>query len=116
MPLSLEGKVFCSVANAVNGEVDGNTVFRFSQKGSIVSAVYEGGSIAQGHLLATMDAQGNLEMRYHHLNRDGHFKIGKCRSTYALLADGRLRYDEQWQWLCDDFSTGTSAIEEVPLE
>lgn len=112
--LCLDGKVFRSVANTANGEVDGQTVFRYSQKGDIVSAVYSGGAIVQGQLLATMDADGQLDMRYHHLNRDGHFKIGACRSIPVVLRDGRIRYDEMWQWLCDDRSTGRSVIEEVP--
>ena len=110
--LCLDGKVFRAVSNTANGEVDGQTVFHYSQSGDIVTARYSGGPIVQGQLLATMDDHGELDMRYHHLNREGQFKIGMCRSVPTRLPDGRIRFDEAWQWLCDDLSSGRSAIEE----
>ena len=108
----LDGKVFRSVSNTANGEVDGETVFHYSQSGDIVTALYSGGPVVQGQLLATMGDNGELDMRYHHLNREGQFKIGMCRSVPTRLPDGRIRFDEVWQWLSGDQTSGRSAIEE----
>ena len=113
MKFSLNGKVFRSVANTENGEVTAETIFKYSQNGSIVSAEYSGGNIVTGHILATMADNGELHMRYHHLNHDGEFMLGQCISTPVLLPDGRMKYCENWQWLSGDMSKGYSEIEEV---
>jgi len=113
MKFSLHGKVFRSVANTDNGEVSSKTIFKFSQNGNIITAEYAGGKIIAGHILATMAENGELHMRYHHLNHVGEFMLGKCISTPALLPDGRMKYCENWQWLSGDMSTGYSEIEEV---
>jgi len=114
MFISLNGKKFRTVTNSLNGEVSHDTIFHFTQTGSIVTATYAGGSIIQGQLLATMDEDGVLDMRYHHVNKDGQFMLGKCTSTPTLLPDGRIKYSEHWQWLSGDMSSGYSEIEEVP--
>ena len=109
----LDGKRFRSVVNSENGEVGGDTVFAYSQTGDIVTAVYEGGAIVRGQLLARMLSDGRLDMRYHHLNTAGEFMLGRCLSTPEPLSDGRLRFHEEWQWLSGDGSSGTSIIEEI---
>lgn len=112
--ISLDGKKFRSVANTPNGEVSADTLFNFRQEGRLVTGTYEGGEIVQGQLLAVMGDGGELDMRYHHINRDGEFMLGKCLSTPDVLPDGRIKYHERWQWLSGDMSSGESAIEETP--
>jgi hypothetical protein len=106
-------RAFRSIANTPNGEVSGDTIFHYQQQGDIVSATYSGGSIVHGSLLAKVDDEGCLDMRYQHINQRGELMTGKCRSTPSRLPDGRIRLDEDWQWTSGDLSTGTSAIEEV---
>jgi hypothetical protein len=106
-------RYFRSIANTPNGEVSGDTVFHYQQEGNIVSAVYRGGNIVYGTLIAKVDADGCLDMRYQHLNQKGDFMTGKCRSTPTRLPDGRIRLDEEWQWTSGDLSSGTSAIIET---
>ena len=113
MEYNLEGKVFRSVSNTSNGEVGADTRFHYRQAGDIVTANYRGGGILVGHLIATVLADGQLDMRYHHLNDKGDFMLGKCLSTPERLPDGRLRFKEHWQWLSGDLSSGSSEIEEV---
>lgn len=72
-----------------------------------------GGAIVFGTLIAKCDKAGNLEMRYQQLNLDGNLMTGKCASTPEILADGRIRLHEKWQWTCGDFSEGESIIEEI---
>ena len=110
---NLDGKVFRSISNTGNGDVGADTVFHYRQAGEIVTADYSGGGIVVGHLIATVLADGQLDMRYHHLNDKGEFMLGKCLSTPERLPDGRLRFKEKWQWLSGDMSSGYSEIEEV---
>lgn len=112
MPYNLDGKVFRPVANTANGEAGADTRFHYRQTGDVVTATYSGGEIVTGHLIAKMLPNGQLDMRYHHLNRGGAFMLGKCLSTPTRLADGRLSIHEQWQWLSGDGSSGESHIEE----
>ena len=115
MKYNLEGRVFRSVQNTENGEAGDETVFYYRQKGNLVFAEYHGGTILRGHLLAKVLENGQLDMRYHHLNNKGEFMLGKCLSTPELLDSGRLKFKESWQWLSGDMSSGYSEIEEVCL-
>jgi hypothetical protein len=113
MIYDLDGKIFRSVTNSDNGEVGRETRFHYRQTGDIVTATYAGGSIVDGHLIATVGPGGVLDMRYHHVNDRGELMVGTCRSTPEQLPDGRLRFHEEWQWLSGDRSAGQSTIEEV---
>lgn len=110
MDYDLEGRVFRSVTNTENGEVGADTVFHYRQSGNIVSAEYRGGAIVVGHLLARVLPGGRLDMRYHHINRDGELMVGQCLSTPELTESGKLLFKEEWQWLTDDRSSGYSEI------
>ena len=113
MKYNLEGKIFRSVTNTENGEIGTASLFYYHQDGELVWAEYRGGSIVSGHLLAKVLKNGQLDMRYHHLNNKGEFMLGKCLSTPEVLPDGRLKFKESWQWLSGDMSAGYSEIEEV---
>jgi hypothetical protein len=113
MKYNLDGKRFRSVVNSANGEVGEQTVFEYHQHGDIVTATYSGGSILLGQLLGRVLADGRMELRYHHLNGEGDFKLGMCLSTPERLPDGRLQFHESWQWLSGDRSSGTSLIQEI---
>ena len=113
MKFDLRGLKFRSVANTPNGQVGEETIFHYGQDGNIVTATYAGGGIAQGQILAKVLETGQLDMRYHHLTDAGEFMLGRCISTPERLPDGRLRFNEAWQWLSGDHSAGQSAIEEV---
>ena len=63
MKFALNGKNFRSVTNTENGEVTSETIFKYSQNGSIVTAEYSGGNIVTGHILATMAENGELHMQ-----------------------------------------------------
>ena len=113
MDYNLEGKIFASVSNTDNGEVSEDTLFYYHQEGSIVWAEYEGGPIKKGHLIANVIKGAKLEMRYHHINNGGEIMIGKCISTPRLLDDDRIKFQEEWQWLSGDKSSGYSEIIEI---
>lgn len=113
--INLNNKIFTSIENTSNGEVSGNTVFNYYQNGNHVWADYSGGSVVRGHLIATMDNNGNLNMRYHHINDKNQLMTGTCKSKPEILPDGRIRFYEKWKWTSGDFSTGESIVEETVL-
>ena len=107
------GQRFVSIANTPNGEVTGDTIFEYHQMGNVVWASYEGGAIRKGMLVAVVGTGDSLDMRYQHVNMRGEIMTGVCRSTPEVLADGRIRLHEQWQWSSGDLSKGESVIEQV---
>jgi len=111
--INYDGRRFVSVSNSGNGEVDSATVFHYHQEGRLVWATYRGGAIRFGTLIAKVDENDCLDMRYQHCNGAGELMTGKCRSTPEVLSDGRLRLCEIWQWTSGDFSHGESVIEEI---
>ncbi|AQG79025.1 n-acetylglutamate synthase [Spirosoma montaniterrae] len=106
-------KTFRSVTNTANGEVGNETLFYYRQQGQIVWADYSGGSIVKGFLIATVQNDNSLNMRYQHVNKRGELMTGRCQSTPEILPDGRIRLHERWQWTSGDGSAGESIIEEV---
>ncbi len=114
MQFNYEGRVFRSVSNSPNGEVSGDTRFHYHQQNEIVWATYGGGSVVFGTLIAKVNSDGALEMRYQHVTSNGEFMTGECRSVPEILPDGRYRLHESWHWTCGDHSEGVSVIEELP--
>jgi hypothetical protein len=110
---NLEGKIFKSISNTENGEVSEDTIFHYHQNENIVWADYSGGSVVKEHLIANVIQNGKLDMRYHHINTDGKIMLGKCLSTPSITKDGLLKFNEEWQWLSEDKSSGHSEIIEV---
>lgn len=113
MDFNFDGRRFRASENSATGEVSGATLFAYRQDGNIVWGSYEGGGVRCGQLLALMGENGELDMRYHHVNLAGALMTGVCRSVPTRLADGRYRVEEMWRWTCGDGTTGRSVLEEV---
>lgn len=113
--LNLNGRVFQAVANSQSGEVSAATIFRYWQQGFVVTGRYEGGQILHGQLLAVWRDDGTLDMRYQHINAGHELMTGRCLSTPEVLADGRIRLHESWQWTCGACASGTSIVEQLPV-
>ena len=107
------GRTFRSVNNTANGEVNEQTLFHYQQQGQIVWATYQGGAIQWGTLIATVDVDGCLDMRYQHINTSGELMTGECRSAPEILPDGRICLHEKWQWTSGNRSAGESTVEEI---
>lgn len=111
--IDYNGKVFRTVQNTANGEVNESTIFYYFQNGNMVWADYSGGDVIKGHLIAKVDDRGNLDMRYHHINKKDEIMTGICYSKTEVLENGKLRLHEEWEWTCRDNSKGKSIVEEV---
>ncbi len=110
---NLNNKYFTTAKNSSDGEVDENTSFHYHQQDRLIWAEYSGGEIVKGHLIGIINDNCQLEMRYHHINKSGELMTGKCTSTPKILADGRIKLKENWQWTCGNFNSGQSEIVEV---
>ena len=111
--ISYSGRRFCPTENSATGEVGPGTVFSYEQDGDVVSATYRGGDVRFGSLVATADAEGNLDARYQHVNTSGELMTGECRTRPEVLPDGRMRLHEEWRWTSGDRSSGRSVVEEI---
>lgn len=93
------------------GEASEATVFEYHERGGFVWARYEGGALRLGFLVGTREGD-RLDFRYSQLNENGETSNGRCSTTISLLADGRLRLEEDWSWESKP-GAGKSAAEEI---
>jgi hypothetical protein len=63
--------------------------------------------------MGLIDLNGNIEMRYHHININNEIMTGICHSTPEIMSNGKIRLHEIWQWTSGDQSKGNSVIEEI---
>jgi hypothetical protein len=111
--MDYNNKLFRVKENTDNGETSSETIFHYKQEGNVVTSEYSGGEIRKGHLIALVDENGNLDMRYHQINTKGELLTGICKSTPEVLPNGKIRLHEKWQWTSGDHSFGESIIEEI---
>jgi len=111
--MNYNNKKFRAVSNSDNGEVSIEMVFHYKQTGNIVTCEYQGEQIAKGHLIGIVADDGSIDMRYHQINKRGQLMTGLCLSTPEILADGKIRLHESWQWTSGDNSRGNSVLEEI---
>ncbi|MDX1477808.1 MAG: hypothetical protein R3301_08865 [Saprospiraceae bacterium] len=112
--IDLNNKHFRATANSGAGEVDTRTRFTYYQDGEVVWGTYAGGSIRFGTLTGVMEDSGQLRFAYQHVNDNLRIMTGFCRSTPEILADGRIRMHETWEWTSGGEDAGQSVIEEIP--
>jgi hypothetical protein len=111
--MNYNDKVFRAISNSDNGETSSETIFKYFQEGNILTATYAGGVIAKGNIIGKVDENGNIEMRYQHININGEIQTGKCTSIPEVMPNGKIRLHESWQWTSGDMSSGKSIIEEI---
>ncbi len=113
MKINYNNKTFIPVENSENGETSEDTIFKYRQSGKILTSEYSGGHIQKGHLIGLVDENGNIEMRYHQVNDKGELMTGICFSKPEILANGKIRLHETWEWTSGDKSKGNSILEEI---
>jgi hypothetical protein len=111
--MNYNDRKFRPISNTNNGDASEQTIFHYKQQGNILTCEYSGGQIIKGQLLATVDDEGNIDMRYHHINRKGELMTGVCNSRPEILPNGKIRLMEDWQWTSGDRSKGHSILEEI---
>lgn len=108
--ISLDGRTLVGVSNTADGEVSGDTRFRFDQTGDRIYAHDAGGDIVDGHLVGTFDGS-EWDVRYSQINSQHETASGHAVGTVTRCADGRIRVTDEWEWESQDGS-GESVLEE----
>lgn len=108
-----DGKKFCPRVNTENGEVNGETIFCYHQRGNELWAEYAGGEIKKGYLIGFVAENGELDFCYQHINTQGQIRVGKCHSIPTTLENGKIELSEEWQWLNGEQSKGSSIVTEI---
>lgn len=109
----LDNKVFISLANTANGDVNRATRFYYSQKGLMITAKYEGGMIQIGSIVGKMLSDFEFEIYYQHLTVTNELRSGQCKTRIERLDNDVIKLIEDWQWLNGDLSKGHSELIEV---
>ncbi len=79
--INYHGRRFRPVRNTANGETSSETIFHYQQNGRVLTCAYAGGRIVTAHLIALVDDDGGIDMRYHQVNDKGELLTGVCRSV-----------------------------------
>ena len=113
MPRTLTGRTFRVVSNSAHGQSGSVTEMEFTGDDAFVTAIYAGGSVRFGQVLARRTDDGALDMHYHAGSPTGEIRAGHGRATFAADQQGKLRMFIEWQWLTGDHSAGHSEWAEV---
>ena len=113
MTINYHGRKFSGMTNTPNGQVNGDTIFRYEQHDDILTATYSGGRILEGYILGRVMQNSSLQFVYHHIDDNGHLRSGHCVSIPQVLPDGRIRLHEKWAWTFGGAGTGESMVEEL---
>lgn len=105
--INFNNKRFSLVDNSENGKVNSDTVFEYSQEGSLVTANYHGGTVIYGKIIAVLKGD-QLNMRYQCLTTDNELKTGKAIAKVTQLPNGKLKLSLNWEWLDGDHKKGVS--------
>ena len=108
MLMNLTGKMFRAISNSNNGNLNTETVMRFTSDDTVITGFYSGGTIAIGHVLAKRINKMELEMLYHGATKEGVHNAGKAHATFSPDDTGRMHMHLDWQWLTGDQSKGQS--------
>ncbi|GLQ19973.1 n-acetylglutamate synthase [Algimonas porphyrae] len=108
-------RLFRAIVTKGDGDVGGDTLFRYDQRGSVLMGSYSGGDIDYGSLVGSVRADGSLYFLYHHITKSGLLRSGLCESRPEILPSGKIRLHEQWQWTSGlgVGDRGTSILEEI---
>lgn len=109
-------RLFRAVETQGDGDVGGDTLFRYEQRGDMLMGTYSGGEVEWGTLVGTVRSDGSLTFLYQHRTKAGKLRSGRCESKPEILKSGRIRLHERWQWHGRGGTPGAfgqSVIEEV---
>jgi hypothetical protein len=110
-PISLDRIQMHVVSTAQGGEVNNETLFDFTQDGSVISARYTGGKIKLGYLVGILTDE-DFKFRYTQVDNDGRLDGGYSTCEISRMADGRIRLLEHFKWESRE-GTGTNVFEEI---
>jgi hypothetical protein len=111
-PISLDGVKMNVIKTAENGVVNHETIFHFSQKDGIVSAVYQGGKILKGFLVGKLSTANQLEFSYCQMQIDGKLDNGLSTCQLSKNENGKITLTEHFEWKSRPGEFGTNVFQE----
>ena len=108
-------RLFRAVKVDGKGDVGEETLFKYEQRGILLTATYSGGKVNFGTIVGTVHRDGSLSFLYQHLTKAGELRAGQCDSRPEILKSGRIRLHESWVWTYGPNAgeSGESIVEEV---
>ena len=111
MQIDYDGRRFSPAGPGA--EHESGRVAEYRQQQDLLWGEFSGGQARRGSLTGTCTEDGVLDFAYCLVLDSGEIISGRCHSTPTVLADGRIRLDEQWERFEPHAASGTSALEEV---
>ena len=112
-PPRLTGRTFRALSNSAHGQSGSATEMQFTGDDAYVTAIYAGGGVRLGQVLARRTSDDALDMHYHAGSTKGDIRAGHGLATFAADQQGKLRMFIEWQWLSGDHGAGHSEWLEV---
>jgi hypothetical protein len=107
MEINFNNRTFSLVKNSGDGKANGQTVFKYSQKGNLVTADYYGGSIVYGKIIAVMKYK-HLHMQYQCLTTDNELVAGNAVAMISRAHNNKIKLKLYWQWMGKKKGSGIS--------
>ncbi|WP_298532474.1 n-acetylglutamate synthase [uncultured Algibacter sp.] len=111
--INYNNKRFKLLSSSDNSEVSTSIIFNYKQDNNLLTCNYSGDQILSGHLMGIVESNGHINMRYHQVNKKNVLMTGICYSKPEIMASGKIRLHENWQWTSGDLSKGESVLEEI---
>lgn len=109
--INLNGLTMNAVETDKNGVIGVDTIFKFKQDGTFVSAEYAGGKIRQGFLIGINSGRG-LTFRYCQLETDCTLNSGESKCKLEIGNNGLVRIIENFEW-ASRAGSGRNIIQEL---
>jgi hypothetical protein len=107
--MTLAGKTFRAIANSSNGTISTDTTMTFvSEDERGILAVYAGGTIRTGQVVARRKDDSTVEMLYQCVTLSHELKAGRALARFSHTPEKKLCMHLDWQWLTGDQSGGVS--------
>ena len=105
-------KAFALLQNTEGGQVNAETVFKYKQKGDLVTADYSGGTVLYGKIIALLEGN-TLNMLYQCVTTDNELKAGKAIAHISVTKESKIKLSLNWEWLNDNNTKGQSEYIEL---
>lgn len=89
------------------------TIFQYSQSGTMITGQYKGGAIIEGLIIGKQTKDSRIELLYQCLTTEGELKAGQSRGCISKTQNGKLKLEFDWNWLNGDLSGGKSEYIEI---
>lgn len=110
--INFNNKTFLLIDNSEKGTVNADTVFKYQQKGNLVTADYYGGSILYGKIIAKLE-DSQLHMLYQCMTTADELKAGKAIAQVSINENNKIQLKLNWEWLGSKGDKGISEYLEV---